>query len=98
MPEKITRKVSRLREIVNFNFSLGFRMKVIREHERGIANLEENCLTERDFVLQIGTLATLVDDFDEGVLRSCLKEEFECTGALVFWRSFWRKTNLEKAI
>ena len=96
MPEKIARKVSRLREHVNFYFLLGFKKKLIRENERGIANLEENCLNDKDFVVQIGTLATLVDDLDEGVLRSCLKEKYEGKGSINLLDKLLEENNLQK--
>ena len=96
MSKTIARKVSRLRELANFNFSLSFKKKLIRQNERGIAELEENCLTEKDFVVQIGTLATLVDDFDEGVLRSCLKEKYKCSGSINLLEKFLKENNLKK--
>lgn len=96
MPEKIARKVVKLRELVNFNFLVGFKKALITENERGIASLEENCLTDEDFVVQIGTLATLVDDFDEGVLRSCLKEKYECSGSVNLLEKFLKENNLQK--
>lgn len=96
MAEKIARKVSKLRERVNFYFQLGFKKRLIKENERGIAELEENCLTDKDFIVQIGTLATLVDDFDEGTLHSCLKEKYEPSGSLDLLEKFLEENALQK--
>ena len=96
MPQKMAKKVSKLRELVNSYFFLGFKKKIIRENERGIADLEEDCLSEGDFVVLIGTLAALVDDFDQGVLRSCLKEKYEEKGSVNLLQRFLEENNLQK--
>lgn len=96
MPEKTAKKVSRLRELVNSYFYLGFKKKLVKENERGIANLEDDCSTYDGFVVLIGTLATLVDDFDESVLRLCLKEKYEGKGSVNLLEKFLEENNLQK--
>ena len=58
--------------------------------------MEDNCLSDRDFVVLVGTLATLVDDFDAGVLRSCLKEKYEDKGGVNLLENFLEENKLEK--
>ncbi|MDH5267652.1 MAG: hypothetical protein OEW62_08265, partial [Candidatus Bathyarchaeota archaeon] len=97
MPEKMAKKVSKLREFLNSYFYLGFKKKkLIKENERGIADLEEDCLTDDDFVVLIGTLATLIDDFNEGVLGSCLKEKCEDKGSINLLEKFLEENSLQK--
>lgn len=96
MSERIAKKVSKFRENVNSYFFLGFKKKLIKENERGIASLEENCLTEENFVTQIGILGTLVDDFDITVLRSCLREQYRLTGSINFLKRFLAENSLRK--
>ena len=96
MTEKISTKAAKLRELVNSQFYLGFNEKLIRENERGVTTLEEDCLTEDGFVFLIGTLATLVDDFDGAVLRSCLKGEYANEGSVNLLEKFLEENNLKK--
>jgi len=96
MTERISTKAAKLRELVNSQFYLGFKKKLIKESERAVATLEEDCLTDGNFVVSIGTLATLVDDFDEAVLRSCLKEKCEEKGSVNLLEKFLDENNLQK--
>ena len=96
MTEKISTKAAKLRELVNSQFYLGFKKKLIKESERAVATLEEDCLTDDNFAVLIGTLATLVDDFDEAVLRSCLKEKCEEKGSVNLLEKFLDENNLQK--
>ena len=96
MTEKISTKAAKLRELVNSQFYLGFKKKLIKESERAVATLEEDCLTDGNFVVSIGTLTTLVDDFDEAVLRSCLKEKCEEKGSVNLLEKFLDENNLQK--
>jgi hypothetical protein len=96
MPEKMAKKVSQLREIVNTYFCIGFKKKLINANERGIAALDEDCFTDDGFAVLIGTLATLVDDFDVDVLRSCLKEKYDGGGSINLLEKFLEENNLQK--
>jgi len=96
MSTNVARKVSQLRDLVNSYFCLEFEKNLIRQNERGIANLEEDCPTDTDFVNQIGTLAILVDDFDGKVIRSCLKEDFDSSGSINCLEKFLEENNLRK--
>ncbi len=96
MQEKTAKKVSRFRDRVNSYFFLNFKKNLLKQNERGIADLEEDCLTERNFVLQIGTLATLVDDFDESVLRASLKREYQNSGSINLLEKLLKENNLQE--
>ena len=68
MTENVVREVKQLRERVNKWFLWGHKKKLIKNNEK-IVDLGRDCLTESDFKMQIGILATIVDDLDESALR-----------------------------
>lgn len=96
MSERIAKKVSQFRERVNSYFFLGFKKKLINNNERGIANLEEDCLTIENFIVQIGILSTFVDDFNELILRSCLKGKYQQTGSVNLLEKLLEENKLKK--
>ena len=93
MTENVVRKVKQLREQVNEWFLWGHSKKLIKDNEK-IVDLEKDCLTESDFIIQIGTLATIVDDFDEVALRSSLKRKHKIKGTINLLEIFLEENNL----
>jgi len=93
MTENVVRKVKQLRERVNQWFLWGHNKKLIKSNDE-IVDLGKDCLTESDFIIQIGTLATIVDDFDEVALRSSLKRKNKIKGTINLLERFLEENNL----
>lgn len=72
MSGNIARKLVDLRNRVNFDFTLVHNQEIIRQNEK-IAYLDKEVLTFESFVINIGTLALLIEDFDKKVIKSCLR-------------------------
>lgn len=94
MPERISKQITWLRSCLNGEFQNLFNRKLIKENEEGIANLEEPCNSKDDFVLLIGTLATLVEDFDKAALSYCLQGKFDGEDTVSLVDKFLEKNNL----
>jgi hypothetical protein len=93
MTENVVREVKQLRERVNKWFLWGHKKKLIKNNEK-IVDLERDCLTESDFKMQIGILATIVDDLDESALRSSLKGEYKLKGTINLLEKFLEENSL----
>jgi len=82
--------------IINKTFEIRFKKELIRQNARAIARLKKKCSDEEDFIIQIATLATLVDDFDKQTLCSCLRREYGRTDSLFLLEQFLDENKLEK--
>ncbi len=96
MPERISKQISWLRSCLNGEFQNLFNRKLIRANEEGIVNLDDPCNSKNDFVLLIGTLATLIDDLNREALSHCLQGKFEKEDAISLVDRFLEKSNLAK--
>lgn len=73
MSGEIIQRIADQIDTINRTFATCFKKELIKQNIRAIARLKKDCSNEDDFVIQIATLATLVDDFNKETLRSCLK-------------------------
>jgi hypothetical protein len=96
MNEKISRKISELRQHINGYFCLGFYSNLIKENERGIAELEDTCTTDRDFVLRITNLASLIDDIDGNALALLVERKPENRDSIHLLEEFLDEKKFEK--
>lgn len=96
MSERLERKISELRNRVNESFVLGFKKSLIKENERGIVSIEENCPNEEAFAFQITNLASLIEDFDKDVLLSLVTEKPKELKGLALLERFLTENKMER--
>ncbi len=95
MSERLDKKISELRNRVNESFTLNFRKCLIKENERGIVAIEEECLNEEAFTFQIANLASLIEDFDNDVLLSLIKEKPKEVKGLALLERFLNENKMD---
>jgi hypothetical protein len=96
MTERVSKKICELRQLVNSFFCLGFNRNLIKENERGIAELEDTCANHEDFVFRITNLASLVDDIDRNGLMSLIERKGKNLESIDLLEEFLEEKNLEK--
>jgi hypothetical protein len=96
MPSNLRKNVSDLRQQVNAYFLLSFNNRLIRENEKGVADLEDNCPTKEFFVCQIANLANLIEDFDNDALRSLIKSETKGLKSIKLLEKILDEKNIDK--